>query len=65
MPAKFMKCTKTPGSRTRTIRVSGGRYIHVCRLPSGHWTRGEVKKKKQKRQRQRKRKKRRTRKYGK
>lgn len=43
MPQAFNRCVKQ-GGRVVTKRLSGGRYIRLCRRPSGKWTRGEVKK---------------------
>ena len=44
MPAAFDRCIKTKGSQKFTKSLSGGKYVHGCRLPSSKkavW--GEVK----------------------
>jgi len=44
MPADFDKCVKE-GGRVRTMKVKGGRYMHICFLNGKSYS-GEVKKKK-------------------
>jgi len=44
MPEAFENCRKQ-GGRIRTIKLSGGKYMHVCYL-NGKSYRGEVKQKK-------------------
>ncbi len=45
MPAGFTKCVDE-GGRVRTIKLKGGKYLHVCYDKKGKGHSGEVKKKK-------------------
>lgn len=45
MPAKFERAVKRD-AKVVTKKLSGGRYMHLAKLPSGKWVRGEIKKKK-------------------
>jgi len=47
MPADFDKCVKE-GGRVRTMKVKGGRYMHICFDKQGKSHAGEVKTKKEK-----------------
>lgn len=47
MPKAFDRAVKQ-GAKIITKKLSGGRYMHLAKLPSGKWVRGEVKKKKKK-----------------
>jgi len=43
MPAVYEKCVNTKGSKKFTKKLSGGKYVHGCRLPgSEKATWGEV-----------------------
>ena len=44
-PQAFDKCVREKG-RVRTIKIKGGRYMHVCYDKSGKSHAGEVKEKK-------------------
>lgn len=59
MPKAFNRCVNAEGSRTRTISLPGGKYMHVCYM-NGKSYRGEIhkknnSKKKNKRSKRRKR----------
>lgn len=46
MPAEFIECVNTPGSKKFTRKLPGGKYVHGCRKPGSKkavW--GEVKEK--------------------
>ena len=45
MPGDFNRCVRD-GGQVSTKKLSGGKYIHLCKDKSGHWHKGEVKKKK-------------------
>lgn len=47
MPAGYMRCTRTHGSRVRAKSLSGGRYIPIC-FSGGKSYAGEVKTRKHK-----------------
>jgi len=42
MPEDFLKCVRE-GGKTRTQKLPGGKYIHICKDKSGKWHKGEVK----------------------
>lgn len=52
MPKDFERCYKS-GGKVVTKKLSGGRYIHLCKDSKG-WHSGEVKKKKSSRKSRRK-----------
>ena len=45
MPKDFDDCVNSKGSIVRTKKLSGGRFIHLCKRKNGSWTAGEVKRK--------------------
>jgi len=44
MPRDFTRCV-SEGGKVVTKKLSGGKYIHLCKDKSGKWHQGEVKKK--------------------
>lgn len=47
MPKDFTQCVNK-GGKTRTKKLKGNKYIHVCKDKSGKWHSGEVKEAKKK-----------------
>ncbi len=46
MPRDFERCVKE-GGRVRTIKLKGGKYLHICYDKQGKSHSGEVKTKKE------------------
>ena len=42
MPEGFLRCVRE-GGKVITKKLSGGKYMHLCKDKSGNWHQGEVK----------------------